>query len=130
MCTRFKGVSYMKKILLLIMVLFLNACDSKVLWEDEYFAVYWIDHPKYLSLGRKVDGVFLGMSNPPFSVGSNERYLVVKSQYGYYYYDKNIEDKSNQSLLKKTGPLSREEFLVVKKRLALPELQAEFLKTT
>ncbi len=116
----------MKKITFLLFTLFLLGCDSGILWEDKHFSVYWIDNPKNIKLGRKVEGGYIGISSPPFSIGSDERYLVVKTQYGYNYYDKNIEDKSSQSLFRRVGPLSKEKFLNAKKELSLPELEVAF----
>jgi len=121
------GVSSMKKLILIILSLSAFACDSGVKWEDDLFAVYWIDDPKNIELGRKIGaGSYLGMTSPPFKAGSNNKYLVLKTEYGYNYYDKTVRDINNQSMLKRVGPLLEEDFLVAKSKLELPDFEIEY----
>ena len=76
----------LKKLLLVAASLLLISCDSSVLWEDEMYAVYWIDNPKNIEFGIKIDdSSFKGRYMPPFSVGSNDMYLVLKRERGYIY---------------------------------------------
>ena len=115
-----------KKIIVLLCTFLLSGCDSSVLWENDNFAIYWIDHPDNIELGRKVSGGYLGMGRPPFSLGGNSRYFVLKRKDHYFYYDTTVRDTNNQSLFLKFGPLTEQEFLEAKKAHSLPDFDVSF----
>jgi hypothetical protein len=103
-----------------------SSCDSGTLWEDEKYAVYWIDSPDNIELGIKVDdSSFIGRGRP-ISVGSDERYLVVRKELGYFYVIKSEDDWKNDHRPGQHGPYTLEEFNEIKKQLKLPEFEKEF----
>lgn len=107
---------------------FITACDSGTLWEDEKYAAYWIDTRENVSLGIKIDeSTFIGRYGPPpFSVGSNREFLVVKEG-GAYYYIVKIEDSwKNDHKEGQYGPFTKEEFMKLKLELRLPDFEAHF----
>lgn len=117
----------MKEILVLLLLL-LAACDSGTLWEDEQYAVYWIDSSENISLGIKIDdSTFIGRHGPPpFSVGSNNEYLVVKEGQAYYYIIKKEDSWKNDHAEGRHGPFTENVFLKYKQELQLPEFEVHF----
>ncbi len=110
------------------MMLLTASCDSRTLWEDEKYAVYWMDSPDNITLGIKIDdSSFIGRyGSPPMKVGSNEKYLVLEREGVFYYMDKALDDWRNDNGEGRYGPYTREQFLEYKLKLDLPEFEVEF----
>lgn len=104
----------------------LSSCDSGTLWEDEKYAVYWIDSADNIQLGIKLnDSTFLGRGRP-ISVGSDKTYLVVRNERGYFYVVKAEDDWRSDVRKGQHGPYTLEEFDPIKRRLGLPEFEKTF----
>lgn len=106
--------------------LLLSACDSRTLWEDEKYEVYWIDSPDNIELGIKVDdSSFIGRYRP-LSVGSDKNYLVVRDTRGYFYVVKAEDDWKDDIRRGQHGPYTLAQFNVVKRNLKLPDFEKHF----
>ena len=102
--------------------------DSGTLWEDEKYAVYWIDSRDNIELGIKIDadGNSLNGRGRPISVGSNDTYLVVRDTDGYHYVVKAEDDWREDFPRGHHGPYTLAEFDEIKHRLNLPDFEKNF----
>jgi hypothetical protein len=121
------------KALVLIFVCSLAGCglfDSGVEWRDGPYELLWIDLPNQLSLDYDLDsnGGSIGLVDwTVFSVGSNDRYIVVKQHPNgnkavtrYFIVDKN-EARPTDPARAVLGPLTQAEFSAKARRLELPK---------
>ena len=116
----------MKKVLLVLLSLLLASCDYKVHWEDEMYAVYQIDNSP-VSLGIKVgEHDYIKRFIAPFSVGSNDEYLVIKNSTGYTYVVKSEDSWKFDNKEGHFGPFDEPEFNEIKKKLGLPDFESDF----
>ena len=117
----------MKKLIFSILFTSLLAsCDSGKLWEDEKYAVYWIGDSTSIGIKIDEDTFIERFSGIPFSVGSNEKYLVVNQNGKFYYLEKELDRAVNDNLAGIHGPYSEQEFSSLVAKFNLPAFQKSF----
>ena len=111
----------------LIFAFFLLGCDSRVLWTDGMHQVVEIDVPGNSELCYELGkGACIGRIGSVFEIGSNQRFIVVKScpdsECSYFYLEKSRDDGfiDKRDLIK--GPYSAKEYESTKATLGLPQL--------
>lgn len=118
------------KLLILGFIFSLIACDSKVLWEEGPYVAHWIDIESNITINRKIgEGLSVGRVDAKvLALGSDEKYLVAKrldvknGEISFFYVDKTKDsDYLNQDEITQ-GPFSEEEYLELKSKLYLPEV--------
>ncbi len=120
-----------KSTLLAISFLFsLAGCDSRVLWRDAPYQVYWIDNSPY-KLGYDLgNGGVISKVDHVNAVGSDSSYVVVRShkpgsdQSLYYFIDKAVDSVYRKDSVE--GPFSREAYEALKEKKNLPDFEKEF----
>jgi hypothetical protein len=121
------------KTLAFMVVCSLSGCglfDSGVEWRDGPYELLWIDLPYQLSLDYDLgrDGSSIGLVHwTVFSVGSNDRYIVVKQHpngnkavTSYFIVDKS-EALQTDPVRAVLGPLTQAEFSAQARSIKLPK---------
>jgi hypothetical protein len=118
-------------IAMFIVILFIWGDSS--MWEDEKYAVYYIDGDVKLGIKVDDDGSFIGrVENNVIAVGSNEKYVVVKQLtsepdvISYF-----VLDKENDNIYLKPyevieGPYTEPQFKKLNQKLDLPKFSEAF----
>lgn len=105
----------------------LSACDSGEVWRDDPYVVSWIDTGKNTALRFDLgNGDTIGrVGKTVIAVGSDDHHVVAKQRVSgntNYYIVKRSDDKATAKLREVIlGPLSEEEFKVLKSSLQLPQ---------
>lgn len=106
---------------------------DKYMWEDDAYAVYYIDGN--INLGIKVDdeGSFHSrVDNEVIAVGSNENYVVAmrlmddSDSISYFFIDKQKDNIYLNPLQITKGPYTELEFNQLSEKLNLPEFSKAF----
>ena len=104
---------------------------DSTMWEDDTYAVYYIDGD--IKLGMKMDdeGSFLGRVNNVIAVGSNDKYVVVQQLtsselISYVFLDKKKDNVCLDSGQVIEGPYTEPQFKELSKKLSLPKFTKEF----
>lgn len=125
-------------IILITSVLLIIACgfsDSKELWRDGPYIVIWIDNPNNITLNYDVGngGSVQRVGSRVVSVGSNERYVVVKQitksafeTVNYYVIERKKDNKFSDISKAVIGPLLAKEYEKEKSLKMLPNFSKEF----
>lgn len=123
----------MKLIRLSLLLFFITACDSGVLWKDSPYEVYWVDTTDNQSLGYSLgDGGIIQRVDKVIAIGSNEKYIVAKQRsinqqkILYYYLEKAKDKKFYDASDVVKGPFSIEQFKREKQYLGLPDFTHTF----
>ena len=131
--TSVNGCHWATKVLACIVTAALSACglfDSGVEWRDGPYELLWIDLPYQLSLSYDLDrnNGSIGLVDwTVFSVGSNDRYIVVKQHpngnkavTSYFIVDKS-EALPTDPVRAVLGPLTQAEFSAKARSIQLPK---------
>jgi hypothetical protein len=101
--------------------------DSGTIWRHGNYALIWIDLPDDVSLSYdRGGGTWSGVVDPRvFSVGADERYIVVKQHpkgdktiTNYFVVNTQLDPPSKPAV---TGPLTKDQFTELSSELGLPE---------
>lgn len=125
----------MNRIILLLLSVFLYACDSGVLWSDDPYEVHWVDTSNNVTLARRINGgpdTIGRVEAEVIAVGSNDKFVVAKQKevgsesISYFYLEKS-KDSTYLNLEEITqGPFSETRYLELKSELGLPDFSEEF----
>lgn len=122
--SRFLGWSALGSI-----VLFSFGCDSRTEWRSGPYELYWIDNPKELQLGYRLDnGALIGRVSPIVdAVGENADWIVARRKdaggvHSYYLIPKALDDQHKNSSDIVEGPLDLSEFRRLECSKGLPPL--------
>lgn len=119
-------------VIAMFIVILLIWGDSSM-WEDDVYAVYYIDGD--IKLGIKVDdeGSFIGrLENNVIAVGSNEKHVVVKQLtsepdvVSYFVLDKDKDHIYLKPYEVVEGPYTETQFEKLSQKLNLPEFSETF----
>lgn len=124
----------MNKVIFLLLIILISACDSGVEWEDKPYQVIWIDTGSNRTLNFQLsDNAFIGrVEAEVIAVGSNEQYVVAKQKelggtdISYYDIERAKDDKYYNWDDITQGPYSEEAFQNLQEQLGLPEFTQEF----
>lgn len=103
------------------------------MWEDEVYAVYYIDGS--INLGIKVDdeGTFISrVEHKVIAVGSNENYVVAQQlmddsdSISYFFIDKKQDNIYLNALQISKGPYTELDFNKLSEKLNLPKFSKTF----
>jgi hypothetical protein len=120
---------------LLLISAMITGCDSGTIWKSGPYEVFWIDRPRELELGLRVDssGILGLVPACVIAIGDNETWIVAAthpdgdtSKTAYWYLPKSDDhlDKSADEIVK--GPLTLEQFQNQTTELNLPPLSKRF----
>ncbi|NKF51653.1 hypothetical protein G3R49_13895 [Shewanella sp. WXL01] len=108
------------------MLFFLSACSPS--WEEEPYAVYYIDGEK--ALGYSVgEGAYIRRISEPMKISSNSNYISIYacpySTCAFYYIDKNKDHQFAEPNEFIYGPFTEASFTNLIKKLGLPKLSSD-----